>query len=134
MGIFKMKKELLIKVVVTARDFTTCTAKRLTAIIGRTSPPVGTLVKQCHEIGALKKVGVDNGEVFYMVADNAIQLVKAAFDDDISGDYGERDDMIGMMRVVEKANVKWLGSDKLKTLDNLLRGVRNDTRRKTKRN
>lgn len=130
-----MNKELLIKVVVTARGFTICTAKQLTAIIGKTKPTVGTLVKQCCEIGALKKVGVDNGEAFYMVADNAIQLVKEACDDDISSiHYDERDDMIGMMRVVVKANVKGLGSDKLKTLDRLLRGVRNDTRRKTKRN
>lgn len=130
-----MNKELLIRVVVTARGFAICTVKQLTAIIGRASPSVSTLVKQCHEIGALKKVGVDNGEVFYMVADNAIQLVKEACDDDIiSTHYDEREDMVGMMRVVEKANVKGLGSNKLKTLDNLLRGVRNDTGRKVKRN
>lgn len=130
-----MNKELLIRVIVTARGFTICTAKQLTQIIGRTSPPVGSLVKQCQTIGALKKVGVDNGETFYMVADNAIQLVKAACDEAMeSVQYDEREDMIGMMRVVDKANVKDMGSDKLKTLDKLLRGVRNDTGRKTKRN
>lgn len=130
-----MNKELLIKVIVTARGFTVCTAKQLSGIIGKTNPPVGSLVKQCHAIDALKKVGMDNGEAFYMVADNAIQLVKAACDDDISDThYDEREDMVGMMKVVERANVKGMGSDKLKTLDNLLRGVRNDTGRKTKRN
>ena len=130
-----MNKELLIKVIVTARGFTICTAKQLTQIIGRASPSVSTLVKQCQTIGALKKVGVDNGETFYMVADNAIQLVKSACDTTVeSVQYDEREDMIGMMRVVDKANVKGMGSDKLKTLDNLLKEVRNDTRRKTKRN
>lgn len=130
-----MNKELLIRVVVTARGFAICTAKQLTAIIGITNPPVSVLVKQCHEIGALKRVGMRNGATVYTASNNAIQLVKEACDDDIiGGQYDERDDIIGMMRVVEKANVKGLGSDKLKTLDNLLKGVRNDTRRKVKRN
>lgn len=130
-----MNKELLIRVVVAARGFTLCTAKQLTAAIGITNPPVSVLVKQCQDIGALKKVGMRNGAAVYTVSDNAIQLVKSACDDEVDDifDYG-RDDMAGMMKVVEKANVKGMGSDKLKTLDNLLRGVRNDTRRKTKRN
>lgn len=130
-----MNKELLIRVVVTARGFTVCTTKQLTATIGITNPPVSVLVKQCHEIGALKRVGMRNGATVYTASDNAIQLVKEACDDDIiSAQHDERDDMIGMMKVVDKANVKGLGSNKLKTLDNLLKGVRNDTGRKTKRN
>lgn len=132
-----MNKELLIKVVVAARGFTVCTTKQLTASIGITNPPVSVLVKQCQAIGALKRFGMRNGAAVYTASNNAIQLVKAACDDeaDISSvQHDEQDDMIGMMRVVEKANVKGLGSGKLKTLDNLLRGVRNDTRGKTKRN
>lgn len=130
-----MNKELLIKVVVAVRGFTVCTTKQLTAAIGITNPPVSVLVKQCQAIGSLKKVGMRNGAAMYSVSDDAIQLIKSACDADVSDilDYG-CDDMVGMMKVVEKANVKGLGSGKLKTLDNLLRGARNDTRGKTKRN
>ena len=130
-----MNKELLIKVVVAARGFTICTAKQLTAAIGITNPPVSVLVKQCQAIGALKKVGMRNGAAMYSVSDNAIQLVKSTCDAAVeSVQYDEREDMIGMMRVVDKANVSGMGNDKLKTLDNLLKGARNDTRRKAKRN
>lgn len=120
-----MNKELLIKVVVAARGFTMCTAKQLTAAIGITNPSVSVLVRQCQTIGALKKVGMRNGAAMYTVSDNAIQLIKTACDDELDDifDYG-RDDMEGMMKVVDKANVKGMGSEKLKMLDKLLEGVR----------
>lgn len=120
-----MNKELLIKVVVASRGFTICTTKQLTAAIGITNQPVSVLVRQCQTIGALKKVGMRNGAAVYSVSDNAIQLIKSACDDEEDDifDYG-RDDMTGMMKVVEKANVKGMGSDKLKMLDELLKGVR----------
>ena len=120
-----MNKELLIKVVVTARGFTMCTTKQLTAPIGITNPSVGVLVRQCQTIGALKKVGMRNGAAVYTVSDNAIQLIKSACDDEVDDifDYG-RDDMDGMMKVVEKANVKGMGNRGLKRLDYLLKGVR----------
>lgn len=120
-----MNKELLIKVVVAARGFTICTVKQLTAAIGITNPPVSVLVRQCQTVGALKKVGMRNGAAMYAVSDNAIQLIKSACDDEEDDifDY-VRDDMEGMMRVVDKANVKGMGNDKLKMLDGLLRGVR----------
>lgn len=124
-GWWKVNKELLIKVAVAARGFTICTAKQLTAAIGITNPPVSVLVRQCQTIGALKKVGMRNGAAMYAVSDNAIQLIKSACEDEEDDifDYG-RDDMVGMMKVVEKANVKGMGSEKLKMLDELLKGVR----------
>lgn len=120
-----MNKELLIKTVVAARGFTICTAKQLTAAVGITNPPVGVLVRQCQAIGAVKKVGMRNGAAVYTVSDNAIQLIKSACNDDVGDilDYG-CDDMVGMMKVVDKANVKGMGSENLKMLDELLKGVR----------
>lgn len=111
--------------VVAARGFTICTTKQLTAAIGITNPPVSILIRQCQTIGALKKVGMRNGAAMYSVSDNAIQLIKSACDDEVEGihDYG-MNDMAGMMKVVDKANVKGMGNDKLKMLDELLKGVR----------
>lgn len=120
-----MNKELLVKVVVAARGFAICTTKQLTAAIGITNPPVSVLARQCQNIGALKKVGMRNGAAMYAASDNAIQIIKSACDeeeDDIF-DYG-RDDMAGMMKVVDKANVKGMGNRGLKRLDYLLKGVR----------
>ena len=120
-----MNKELLIKAVVAARGLPVCTVKQLTSMMEETIPPVSVLVRQCHAIGALNKVGMRNGAAVYTVSDNAIQLIKSACDDEVEGihDYG-MNDMAGMMKVVEKANVKGMGSDKLKMLDELLKGVR----------